>query len=254
VDPLRAQEILFVHSVAAYRAHCALAGRRSGDVFAGLSLGEYAAMVCSGALDFERGLRLVRTRARLMSEATEDCLQPSGMLVVQAVTREEVLSVLVDTVFVANQLNAHHFILSGLQSGLDEVEAHLPPHAQATRLPMKSAFHSPYMRMAAEKFRSVLAAERAHIRSPLGDLLINTATSYVCIPAGGPGLAILDALAEGSICVELHTYQILQDVASRRSEHGGGEAVICEYGTGCVLTNLLRSMDKAIAAAAIALE
>jgi [acyl-carrier-protein] S-malonyltransferase len=36
---------------------------------AGHSLGEYTALVASGAISFEVGLRLVRERARLMREA-----------------------------------------------------------------------------------------------------------------------------------------------------------------------------------------
>jgi [acyl-carrier-protein] S-malonyltransferase len=39
------------------------------DVVAGLSLGEYSALVCSGALDFRTGVQLVRKRGKFMQEA-----------------------------------------------------------------------------------------------------------------------------------------------------------------------------------------
>ena len=45
---------------------------------AGLSLGEYSALVAAGALDFASGLELVRKRAQYMEEAGQK--NPGGML------------------------------------------------------------------------------------------------------------------------------------------------------------------------------
>ena len=39
------------------------------DVTAGLSLGEYSALVCSGAMDFKDAVKLVKKRGRFMQEA-----------------------------------------------------------------------------------------------------------------------------------------------------------------------------------------
>ncbi|MEO0854996.1 MAG: acyltransferase domain-containing protein, partial [Cyanobacteria bacterium J06648_11] len=43
---------------------------RQPDCVAGHSLGEYSALYCAGAFDFETGLTLVAKRSQLMSEVT----------------------------------------------------------------------------------------------------------------------------------------------------------------------------------------
>ena len=53
---------------------------------AGLSLGEYTALVFAGAIDFEDGLRLVAVRGRAMQDASDAV--PSGMVSVLGIDRE----------------------------------------------------------------------------------------------------------------------------------------------------------------------
>ncbi|HEV3003088.1 MAG TPA: acyltransferase domain-containing protein, partial [Pirellulales bacterium] len=55
---------------------------------AGLSLGEYTALVFAGALDFEAGLKLVQVRGRAMQQAAD--ASPSGMVSVLGLEREQV--------------------------------------------------------------------------------------------------------------------------------------------------------------------
>lgn len=67
------QPALLAASVAVWRVWKELEGARPAWL-AGHSLGEYSALVCSGALDFADGLRLVRTRGEFMQQAV-----PQGM-------------------------------------------------------------------------------------------------------------------------------------------------------------------------------
>ena len=63
---------------------------------AGLSLGEYAALVASGVIDFEEALRLVSKRAQLMEEETR--ISPGKMAAVLVLERkvvEDICSLLV---------------------------------------------------------------------------------------------------------------------------------------------------------------
>jgi len=62
------QVALFVTSVAAWNCLCALY-EGMPDAVAGHSVGEYAALVAAGSLEFDDGLRLVRRRGELMRDA-----------------------------------------------------------------------------------------------------------------------------------------------------------------------------------------
>ena len=61
------QPAIFLHSIITYQ----LGGDIKPDAVAGHSLGEFSALVASGALTFEDGLRLVSQRANAMQEACE---------------------------------------------------------------------------------------------------------------------------------------------------------------------------------------
>jgi [acyl-carrier-protein] S-malonyltransferase len=76
-----AQPALLTLSVAVYREIEAVAGVEP-DVLAGHSLGEYGALVCSGALGFADALRLVRRRGELMQQAV-----PEGQGAMAAILR-----------------------------------------------------------------------------------------------------------------------------------------------------------------------
>ncbi len=55
------------------------------EAAAGLSLGEYPALVFAGVLDFEDGLRLVQLRGAAMQEAADAV--PSGMVSILGMER-----------------------------------------------------------------------------------------------------------------------------------------------------------------------
>ena len=62
------QPALLAASVATWDVWCALGGEKPA-LLAGHSFGEYSALVCAGALDFEDAVRLVADRGRYMQEA-----------------------------------------------------------------------------------------------------------------------------------------------------------------------------------------
>ncbi len=80
-----AQIALFTCGVAAYKAL-----KRSLPVehfLAGHSVGEYAAVVASGALSIEQGAKLVQIRGNLMASAGSE--RPGGMAAVLGLDREK---------------------------------------------------------------------------------------------------------------------------------------------------------------------
>ena len=131
-------------------------------VCAGLSLGEYTALVAAGKLSFEEGLCLVEKRAKLMQDA---CKTSQGsMRVVLGLSEKEIAEVLQTCssyVAIANLNCPGQTVIAGTISGLEEAAAALK-HAGAKRiLPMdvSGAFHSELMAGA----RDGLAVALQHI-------------------------------------------------------------------------------------------
>lgn len=113
---------------------------------AGLSLGEYTALICAGALSFSDGLRLVRHRAEFMQEASTQ--YKGGMASVIGMDEEEVREIIGDKADIANLNCPGQVVISGL---LDEIEKLRPFFKKMILLDVSGAFHSRYMESAKAK-------------------------------------------------------------------------------------------------------
>lgn len=121
---------------------------------AGHSLGEYTALVASGALSFADGLRLVRRRGELMGQFGEGGMLALGLAVSDAAS-------LADRFYcqVASCNLPEQTVVGGTDMDLDALESALPelfPRKRATRLKTEGAFHTYLMVAAAREFRTVL--------------------------------------------------------------------------------------------------
>lgn len=154
------QPAIFLHSV--------ILAKTMGEDFkpemvAGHSLGEFSALVASGAMTFEDGLRLVAARARAMQKACE--LKPSTMAAVLALPDEKVeeLCAEVDGVVVCANYNCPgQVVISGEVEAVDAAcEKMLAAGARrALKLKVGGAFHSPCMEPArAELAEAIQATE-----------------------------------------------------------------------------------------------
>jgi [acyl-carrier-protein] S-malonyltransferase len=127
---------------------------------AGHSLGEYAALVAGGALDFATALYLVRRRGELMAEAHEGCMAAVIGIDEQLLDQicDEVSSALASypkstrTVVVANYNAPGQLVISGSTLAVEQVGQVARTRGAKRVLPLKvsSAFHSPLMSSAAE--------------------------------------------------------------------------------------------------------
>ena len=160
-DTRQTQPCLLATSIAALRALEARAGIRPAYV-AGHSVGEFAALVAAGVLDFEAALRLVARRGELMAAAGDG----GGMLAVIGLDRDAVGRV-VDAVarptelVVANDNAPGQVVVSGTRDALLVAEPALRD-AGARRvlpLPVSGAFHSPLMAPVAEELAHAFAVE-----------------------------------------------------------------------------------------------
>jgi [acyl-carrier-protein] S-malonyltransferase len=132
---------------------------------AGLSLGEYTALVAADAISFHDAVRLVRLRGQAMQAAAE--LVPSGMVALigadeasatklcEAANGGEVLQV-------ANLNSPGQVVISGTKSACDRAMAQAKDHGlrRAIALPVAGAFHSALMAPAAAQLRAALATTK----------------------------------------------------------------------------------------------
>lgn len=204
-------------------AHWKQAGSPLGDMVAGHSLGELAALVAGGALSAEEGLRLAVTRGRLMEEAAGN--SPGGMLAVLGGEDEAIRALAAGLeLTVANDNAPGQVVLSGPTESLAEARRQLRAEGlKAIRLPVAGAFHSPQMAGAAERFRAALdAVEFAEPRLPVF-------SSTAAAPFADPRSGLAAALTEPVVWR-----------ATLRRMHDDGARQFLEAGPGDVLTGLVR--------------
>ena len=128
----------------------------------GLSLGEYAALTASGALEFEDGCRIVRKRGIYMEQEV-----PQGigtMAAILGMTAEQVETVLqekCDTskVSIANYNCPGQIVISGEKAAVLEAMEELKASGakRALELNVSGPFHSPSLKGAGEKLEKELA-------------------------------------------------------------------------------------------------
>ncbi len=155
------QPAILTVSIAALRA-LQSAGSFEPLCVAGHSLGEYAALISVGALDFADGIRIVRERGRLMQEAV-----PRGeglMAVVLGLEAQETQSICEEAsqgevVSPANFNGGGQIVIAGARAAVLRAMA-IARERGAKRvldLPVSAPFHCSLMGPAAEGLKKVLA-------------------------------------------------------------------------------------------------
>lgn len=238
-----AQLALYVTCVAAWQAWQSVCARPPAAA-AGHSVGEYAALVAAGALDFETGLELVRARARLMRDAA---LRTPGTMVavlgLEADAAREICAAVraegAGTVAVANDNGGGQIALSG-EAAAVTLAAERAKAGGARRvipLAVSGPFHSPLMVTAGDALYAHLA--RAAFRKPRVPVVANVTARYVERQddlTGG-----LTRQVSGSVLWQQSMRLLLQD----------GITAFVELGCGDVLTGLMRRIEKSALAISV---
>lgn len=157
-----AQVAIFVTSYCLAR----LAEERAGEVqaAAGHSLGEYAALLAGGAIEFPDAVSLVSERARAMADACEQ--NPGGMSAVLGPEWHVVEDLCASRrreggeIWAANQNAPGQSVVAGSRDDLAWLAEHGKELGVKRVVPLavSGAFHSPYMEPAAERLTAALEA------------------------------------------------------------------------------------------------
>jgi [acyl-carrier-protein] S-malonyltransferase len=233
------QPALFVTSLAAleWLRHESPDVALSCEAAAGLSLGEYTAMVFAGVFDFEAGLTLVQKRGAAMQQASD--ATPSGMVSILGLERIEVESLCEkarqgEVLAIANLLCPGNIVISGTNAACERA-AELAPKMGAMKavpLAVAGAFHTPIMRPADQRLAEALA--EMEIRRPKIPVISNVDAR----PHSDP-----------EEIRQLLIQQILSPVRwedSMRYLMEQGFDQFYEVGPGRVLRGLLRRIDRKI--------
>ena len=150
------QPAIFLHSVILAKL---MGDSFNPDMVAGHSLGEFSALVSSGVITFEDGLKLVSKRAIAMQKACD--LQESTMAAVLGLEDsivEKICEEINGVVVAANYNCPGQLVISGEVSAINKACEKLKENGarRALVLPVGGAFHSPLMNPAKEELEKAI--------------------------------------------------------------------------------------------------
>jgi len=200
------------------------------DYFAGLSLGEYSALVAAEALTFEEALVLVRNRGKFMEEEAQK--NPGKMLSIIGLELAVVKEICRDTKTETANINCPgQTVISGSPQGIEQAQvlAKEKGAKMAIMLEVSGAFHSSLMREASLKLAEVL--KKTSVKMPIVPVISNvTAEPFTSVQE------IKDNLIK----------QVSSSVLWEDSMHyilAGGIKSFYEFGPGKVLRGLMRRIN-----------
>jgi len=227
------QPAIFLHSV--ILAHL-LGDAFQPEMAAGHSLGEFSALVATGALSFEDGLILVSKRALAMQAACE--LQPSTMAAILGLADEKVeeicQSITNDIVVPANYNCPGQLVISGTISGVN-LACEKMNEAGALKtvvLAVGGAFHSPLMEPAKKELEAAIRA--TSFKEPSCPIYQNVVAKPVTNPSEIQN-NLINQLT-GAVRWTQSVQQMLND----------GAAHFTEVGPGKVLQGLVKKVNRQI--------
>ena len=231
------QPAIFVASLAALESVKAT----SPDVVAGvaatagLSLGEYTALVFAGAISFREALRVVKARGEAMQAAA--LATPSGMIAVLGLEPSEVEVLVaqarpVGTLEIANLLCPGNTVVSGTLAALDAFEQICVAKGglRTARLAVAGAFHTTLMKPADDKLAEALA--KVTITAPRIPVLSNVDAKPHTDPAEIRTLLVRQVFSP-----------VLWE-ATVRGLMASGVDKFYEIGPGRVLAGLLKRVNR----------
>ena len=204
------------------------------QVTAGLSLGEYCAIVSAGGMELSDAMRLVRKRGILMQEAV-----PAGegsMAAVLGMDGPSIEKVLEgrDGVWIANYNCPGQIVITGYKAPVEEASKALQEAGAKRVLPLKVSgpFHSPLMNPAGEGLKEVFAGMKlSSLELPY---VTNVTAEYV------NDIGQTEDLLIRQVSSSVRWQQSVEAMIA------AGVDTFVEIGPGRTLTGFLRKIDRQV--------
>jgi [acyl-carrier-protein] S-malonyltransferase len=224
------QPAIFLHSVILSKV---IGSKFDADMVAGHSLGEFSALVASGALNFQDGLKLVTARAQAMQKACE--MAPGGMAAILGLEDhiiENICKSIKGIVVAANYNCPGQLVISGSNEAVKiACDALIAAGAKrALLLPVGGAFHSPLMEPARKELED--AINDTNIKNP-------SCAIYQNINANG----VVDAQQIKLNLIAQLTGPVKWTQTMQQMIADGAKSVT-ECGPGNILQGLFKKVDR----------
>jgi [acyl-carrier-protein] S-malonyltransferase len=204
------------------------------DVCAGLSLGEYSAMVAANVLSFEEAYKVVQKRGIFMQEAVPVGGAMSAVLGLDADKIEEICNKVEGIVQIANYNCPGQIVISGEEAAVDAVGNALTEAGakRVIKLNVSGPFHSKMLEGAGKKLREVLVT--ANINEVTIPYVSNVTADYVTDKA-----QIIDLL-EKQVSSSVKWQQSVEKMIA------DGVDTFIEIGPGKTLSGFIKKIQREV--------
>ena len=199
------------------------------DYLAGFSLGEIAALGFGGVMSYEEAFRLVCKRGELMDKAAKE--NEGAMVAVMKLTPEKVeeLAKQFDSTYPVNYNSPAQTVVATTKENADKlVEAVKSEKGKGVKLAVSGAFHSPFMRSAAEGLGEYLADKE--LKTPEIPIYSNVTAQ----PYSGDIKQLIKAQAESPVQWQKTVENLIAE----------GVDTFIEVGVGKTLAGLIKKINK----------
>lgn len=237
-DTVNTQPALLVHSIAALQVFKDKIGSFKPAFVAGHSMGELSALVATESLPFRDTLALVHKRGECMKRAGE--LNPGGMAAILGLELSTIEDICVeasqteDVVQIANDNCPGQVVISGAKRALDYalLLAERAGARKVIKLAVSIAAHSPLMASAQLGFNQ--AIEKSPISNPKISIIGNVSAS--------PLTNISEIVSD--LQSQLNSRVRWTETINFMIQNGVDTFI--EFGSGSVLTGLLRRINRKV--------
>ena len=236
------QPALLTASVAIYRVWQQQYPDLLPSVMAGHSLGEYSALVCSGALDFQDAVKLVELRGKLMQQAVPE--GAGAMYAIIGLDNESIIDACAqaaqgEVVSAVNFNSPGQVVIAGSKAAVERAAAACKEAGAKRALPLSVSVpsHCALMKPAADQL--AVALENITLKAPQTSVINN-----VDVKAASETDEIRTALVR-----QLYSPVRWTETVEKMAKEG--VEVLVEIGPGKVLTGLAGRIVKTLSAGAV---